>query len=97
MKIHDIILSDHFWSDWKHVPDGIKKRFNQDLEIISEIGKLPNGIQAHKIKNYCEDGWWVGYISTGKFAWRFLFSVTASGVMVVERIISHNEMDQLLK
>ena len=95
IKIKDILFAEDFWSDWDHVPPSIQKRFNEDVEKIVQARQLLPSINAHKIKNH-EGGWWIGYISVGVYAWRFIFSMSSSGTMVIERILSHNSMDKLL-
>jgi hypothetical protein len=96
IKIYDVSFGKVFWSDWSSAPPNIQKRFNEDIGKIVDAKQLLPSINAHKIKNH-EDGWYIGYISVGVFAWRFLFSVSSSGTMVVERILSHNLMDKLLR
>lgn len=96
IKIKDVIFSEQFFKDWETAPENIQKRFNEDVLKIAEAKQLLPGINPHKIKNHPE-GWWIGYVSVGVFAWRFLFSISSSGVLVVERLLSHNAMDALLR
>ena len=96
IKVRDVAFSSQFWEDWNSCPPSIQKRFNEDVEKIAQAKQLLPSINPHKVKN-SPDGWWIGYISIGVYAWRFLFSVSGSGTLVVERILSHNEMDRVLK
>lgn|SRR5512139_375380 len=96
MKIKDIAFSEQFWRDWENVPARIQECFNKDLEIVSVTRELMPSANAHKIKMHPE-GWWIGYVNVGRNSWRFLFSISSSGVMVIERIMNHNSMDLYLK
>ena len=94
IKIRDVEFAQQFWEDYDNAPDTIQKRFNEDVLKIAEAQQLLPGINAHKIKGH-PDNWWIGYVSVGVFAWRFLFSINSVGTLVVERLMSHNEMDKL--
>lgn len=95
-KIKDVTFGPDFMDDYINAPEKIQKQFNGIVERTAREGVLTPGVKGHKIKEHPEN-WWIGYVSVGIFAWRFLFSFTSSGVLVIERLLSHNEMDDLLR
>ncbi len=96
MKVRDVMFSEQFWTDWGKVPVKIQQRFNDDVERMSLTQIIPPSVQAHKIKQ-SDDGLWIGYVSCGKVAWRFLFKMSSSGTMIVDRILTHSAMDKILR
>jgi len=96
MKINDVVFSEQFWIDWEKVPPKIQTKFNNIISNISRTKTLLPSIQAHRAKNWNELSW-IGYVSTGVHAHRFLFSVSSSGTMVIERLLDHNAMDALMR
>ena len=96
MHIHDISFSNTFWTDWESTPEKIQTRFNKTIKLIALTREFLPSAQAHKIKD-SPSGLWIAYVSVGKNSWRFLFSISSSGTLVVERIMSHNSMDLYLR
>lgn len=96
MRIRDITFSEQFWKEWDSVPETTQNQFNKTIQLIAVSGGLLPSVNAHKIKGHPE-GWWIGYCSVGVHAYRFLFSVSSSGTLVIERIMSHSEMDLYLR
>jgi hypothetical protein len=96
MKIKDIIFSDEFWTDWDRVPDDIQKRFNKAIRNIVLTKTLLPSVCAHKVKHSMETAW-LGYVTQGNQGWRFLFNISSSGVLIIERLLDHDAMEKFLK
>ena len=96
MKIKDIVFSDEFWTDWDRVPEDIQKRFNKTVERMVLTKNLLPSVCAHKVKHSQENAW-LGYVAQGNQGWRFLFNISSSGVMIIERLLNHDAMEKYLK
>lgn len=94
-RVKDVHVTDTFLYDWDHSPERARKTLDRYLKIISYTGRLPNGLNAHKA--FDRGDLWIGYISNSAPGWRILFSIDNRKEMVLEHLLTHSEMDVILK
>jgi mRNA-degrading endonuclease RelE of RelBE toxin-antitoxin system len=101
-KIKDIEFDPCFFDDWDRVPDAIRTKFNNKIEMMSYqlktegLCSLPNSFQHHPARNK-DEYTWIGYVSVGKAAWRVLMNIDVHGVIHFERILPHSKRDAYLR
>ena len=94
MKVIDIRLSLQFLEDWEKAPLGIRRRVDKFIYQILSTKKLPNSFNAHKANGL---DLWIGYVNVHHNPYRILFRVLEDGTLYWDRLLSHSEMDEILR
>jgi mRNA-degrading endonuclease YafQ of YafQ-DinJ toxin-antitoxin module len=95
-KIRDIVCDTQFFRDYDRVPKFIKENIDRKMDQILKDRSIPNSFQAHKVDDL-EETLWIGYITYGIGGWRVLFEFAANGIVVFKRLLSHDQMETVLK
>ena len=93
-QVRDIQLSDVFMEDYESLPPDAKRRMGNKIDLIIKGGRIPRSVNAHRV-DYDPD-LWIGYLTQGVNSFRFLFRL-AGGLLRLERVFNHRDMDKYLK
>lgn len=94
MKVIDIFLTEQFIEDWDRTPADIKRRVDKYIDHILALRELPNSLNAHRANGADV---WIGHVNANRNPYRILFKMESGGKMIWERLVTHTEMDELLK
>jgi hypothetical protein len=96
-KIRDIQITEDFSYDYENAPRTIQKRVDKLVRMILEGGKIPPSMNPHKSAEEDSEVW-IGYVTVNKGSWRMLFQedLTDVGIIILDRLVSHAEMDDII-
>lgn len=97
MKIRDIQISSQFAEDWEVLPSRIKLQANIRILNCLDAGKIISSMQPHRVRFDNEPGLWIGKIGKGFGAYRIIYRMLKDGTLYLERIFSHEEMEDYLR
>lgn len=95
MIIQDIAFGPEFWKEYEKLPKDVRQRFDRRLKQILVNGKTMPSDNAHKAAAHGE--LWIAYITQHRSAFRYLFTLTPEGVMVIENIGNHDYIEKVLR
>lgn len=93
MNFYDIKLDDYFIRDYDLAPKEIKDRADRKIKRWSRSGLLTKGDHLHKANG--NHDCYITYLGTGLGGWRILLTCE-DGILNLQRLVNHAEMDRLL-
>lgn len=93
VKVLDIEFEYDFFADYDHAPGQVRKKVDQLVRSILDLGRFTPGFNAHTAHGQDTN---IGYVTRSGTHWRILFDYDEYQCKAVfKRLLAHEDMDRI--